>query len=247
MDERKEDFEAPFLETTRLFYRAESQNFIAKNTCPDYMLKVRRLSFPPHPISFHAMHRLPPLPLVGVCVPRHRMPAIPRESETTDCCRHDTSTTSFLGQNQKAEARLQEEQKRVADYLNASTEPKLRAIVEEELVKAHAPTLIEVRGLTTTTATCPVESKARASTHPLRSQGIFSTTLPATLTPHQMENSGCKVMLRDDKLEDLRRMYVFAYTHTHTYISRSFVLSLHRSFAPQPSDSLTIPLTCVCV
>ncbi len=36
----QEDFEAPFLETTRAFYRAESQDFIAKNTCPDYMLKV---------------------------------------------------------------------------------------------------------------------------------------------------------------------------------------------------------------
>ncbi len=47
----------------------------------------------------------------------------------------------------QAEARLLEEQKRVGDYLNASTEPKLRAIVEEELVKAHATTLIEARGM----------------------------------------------------------------------------------------------------
>lgn len=35
----------------------------------------------------------------------------------------------------------------MTDYLNASTEPKLRAIVEEELVKVHATTLIEVRSL----------------------------------------------------------------------------------------------------
>ena len=41
----QEDFEAPFLETTRLFYRAESQGFIARNTCPDYMLKVPSVSF----------------------------------------------------------------------------------------------------------------------------------------------------------------------------------------------------------
>ena len=38
---KKEDFETPFLESTRLFYRGESQNFIARNTCPDYMVKVR--------------------------------------------------------------------------------------------------------------------------------------------------------------------------------------------------------------
>lgn len=37
----KEDFETPFLEATRVYYRAESQSFIARNTCPDYMLKVR--------------------------------------------------------------------------------------------------------------------------------------------------------------------------------------------------------------
>ena len=42
----QEDFEAPFLETTRLFYRAESQGFIARNTCPDYMLKVGPFSRP---------------------------------------------------------------------------------------------------------------------------------------------------------------------------------------------------------
>lgn len=36
----QEDFEASFLETTRQFYRAESQDYISKNTCPDYMKKV---------------------------------------------------------------------------------------------------------------------------------------------------------------------------------------------------------------
>jgi hypothetical protein len=38
----QEDFEGPFLEETRQFYRAESQDYISKNTCPDYMRKVRR-------------------------------------------------------------------------------------------------------------------------------------------------------------------------------------------------------------
>lgn len=38
-----------------------------------------------------------------------------------------------------------EEQHRVAQYLNQSTEPKLRAIIEHELCEVHATTLVEVR------------------------------------------------------------------------------------------------------
>lgn len=45
----------------------------------------------------------------------------------------------------QAESRLIEEQQRVAHYLNASTEPKLRCITEQELVQAHATALVEVR------------------------------------------------------------------------------------------------------
>jgi hypothetical protein len=44
----------------------------------------------------------------------------------------------------QAEARLIEESGRVTHYLNASTEPKLRQIVEHELVEVHATTLVEV-------------------------------------------------------------------------------------------------------
>ena len=36
----EEDFEQPFLEATRDFYRVESQEFIASNSCPDYMRKI---------------------------------------------------------------------------------------------------------------------------------------------------------------------------------------------------------------
>ncbi|KAG5188131.1 Cullin [Tribonema minus] len=36
----EKEFEAPFLEATARFYRAESLGFIAANTCPDYMRKV---------------------------------------------------------------------------------------------------------------------------------------------------------------------------------------------------------------
>lgn len=36
----EEDFEKPFLETSAAFYRVESQEFIASNSCSDYMKKV---------------------------------------------------------------------------------------------------------------------------------------------------------------------------------------------------------------
>ncbi|CAM9725172.1 unnamed protein product [Ectocarpus sp. 12 AP-2014] len=99
----EEDFENEFLATTRAFYRAESQEFIARNTCPAYM--------------------------------------------------------------KKAEDRLGEEAARSINYLAAGTEPKLKHIVETELIRNHAKVLVE------------------------------------------MENSGCTSMFRDDKIEDLRRMY----------------------------------------
>lgn len=36
----EEEFETPFLEETKLFYKEEAQRFIAENTCPVYLLKV---------------------------------------------------------------------------------------------------------------------------------------------------------------------------------------------------------------
>eukprot|EP00903_Cladosiphon_okamuranus_P018135 g16689.t1 len=99
----EEDFENDFLATTRAFYRAESQEYIARNTCPAYM--------------------------------------------------------------KKAEDRLGEEAARSITFLAAGTEPKLKHIVETELIQNHAKVLVE------------------------------------------MENSGCTSMFRDDKIEDLRRMY----------------------------------------
>jgi cullin 3 len=40
----EEDFEKPFMETTATFYKAESQLFIASNSCSDYLKKVLFLS-----------------------------------------------------------------------------------------------------------------------------------------------------------------------------------------------------------
>ncbi|EQC28612.1 hypothetical protein SDRG_13691 [Saprolegnia diclina VS20] len=67
---------------------------------------------------------------------------------------------------QKADKRLSEEHNRVLQYLNASTEAKLKAIVERELIENHAKALVE------------------------------------------MEGSGCVAMFREDRIDDLRRMYV---------------------------------------
>lgn len=100
----EEDFEKPFLEATRDFYRIESQEFISSNSCPDYMRKV--------------------------------------------------------------EARRKEELDRVQHYLDEqSSESKVRDVIETELIAAHLNTLIH------------------------------------------MENSGLIPMLRDDKVDDLSRMY----------------------------------------
>uniref|UniRef100_A0A7S4HWF0 Cullin family profile domain-containing protein n=1 Tax=Vannella robusta TaxID=1487602 RepID=A0A7S4HWF0_9EUKA len=99
----EEDFEQPFLEATRDFYRVESQEFIASNSCPDYMRKI--------------------------------------------------------------ENRRKEELDRVQHYLDQSSENKVREVVEAELITKHMHTLVH------------------------------------------MENSGLVPMLRDDKVEDLSRMY----------------------------------------
>jgi len=65
----------------------------------------------------------------------------------------------------KVEARLREEEERIEHYLNPFTEPKIREVVERELIAAHMRTLVE------------------------------------------MEGSGLVPMLKEDKIEDLQRMY----------------------------------------
>lgn len=99
----EEDFEKPFLDTSANFYRLESQEFIASNSCSEYMKKI--------------------------------------------------------------EIRLREEQARVNHYLDPTTDPKIREVAERELISVHMKSLLE------------------------------------------MENSGLISMLRDDKIDDLKRMY----------------------------------------
>lgn len=65
----------------------------------------------------------------------------------------------------KVETRINEEMARVEHYLDDSTEPKIKEVVEKELISSHMKTLIE------------------------------------------MEGSGCISLLKDDKMDDLSRMY----------------------------------------
>ncbi len=99
----QQDFEKHFLQATAQFYLSESQDYIVKNTCPDYLMK--------------------------------------------------------------AEQRLKEEEERLARYLDSSTESKLISIVQKELISDKAKVLVD------------------------------------------MENSGCIAMFKDEKLDDLKRMY----------------------------------------
>lgn len=98
-----DEFERPFLKETQNFYRIESQQYLAQNTCPQYLIK--------------------------------------------------------------AEGRLKEEANRVVHYLSPLTESKLLRYVEIELITNHVRTLVD------------------------------------------MDSSGCVCLMRDDKLDDLRRMY----------------------------------------
>jgi cullin 3 len=83
------------------------------------------------------------------------------QQESQECISNNTCPEYM----KKAETRLREEHTRSSLYLHTSTEPKLSGIVETELIKNHAETLIN------------------------------------------MENSGAVSMFRDDKVEDLKRMY----------------------------------------
>ncbi|KAL6049859.1 Cullin-3A isoform A [Balamuthia mandrillaris] len=75
------------------------------------------------------------------------------------------SSNSASDYMRKVSIRINEEMDRVAHYLDSSTEPKIKDVVETELIAAHMKTLIE------------------------------------------MEGSGCISMLKDNKFEDLQRMY----------------------------------------
>lgn len=59
----------------------------------------------------------------------------------------------FLAENsasvyiKKVEARINEEAERAKHYLDVSTEPRIVEVVEEELIKKHMKTIVEVSGV----------------------------------------------------------------------------------------------------
>jgi len=64
-----EDFETEFLEQTRRFYRQESQDFIAQNTVPDYLRKVRAVTNLSMSSLVCSSMRSSVQPVVDTCVP----------------------------------------------------------------------------------------------------------------------------------------------------------------------------------
>ncbi|XP_019861283.1 PREDICTED: cullin-3-B-like [Amphimedon queenslandica] len=81
-DVYEEDFERPFLQMSREFYKAESQKLLAENSAPVYLRKV--------------------------------------------------------------EARLVEELERTHHYLDPSTESRITKVVEDELIKEHMSTIVDM-------------------------------------------------------------------------------------------------------
>ncbi len=80
----------------------------------------------------------------------------------------------------QVEARLREELNRVNHYLDQSTEPKIREVVERELISVHMQRLVEVCGCI-----------------------LLFVLFVRALIALQMEGSGLVTMLRDDKYEGM--------------------------------------------
>jgi hypothetical protein len=117
-----------FLRTTVEFYRAEAQDFIAQNTCPEYLRKAslgdaEYFAVPHEPCARRFVHG-------GRVASR---PTLVRPARHVLC------------QSNQAENRLAEEHARVNHSLSAATEPRLRARCEQELIATHARALIDVR------------------------------------------------------------------------------------------------------
>lgn len=122
----------------------------------------------------------------------------------------------------KVAQRLKEELERVEHYLDKSTEPKIKAVCEDQLIARHRKTLVD------------------------------------------MDNSGLVPMLRDDKIEDLNRMFslfgrisdgthsflyssilasFFSFPLGHAHISEPASFPLAPTLAPAPAPAPGLPLT----
>jgi len=163
----EEDFEAPFLEATVDFYRHESLNFLAHNTCPDYLAK--------------------------------------------------------------AEARLAEEHARARHYLKPSTEPKLKRIVETELVSRHARTVVEMES-----SGCVAMLKAGRA-NDLHNMYKLFTRVPATLDI--LRTTVC------DHVKKVRRVLLAA-VHLLNKYRGIFLIYSHFSYT---LSSMQYWISCLCM
>lgn len=107
----------------------------------------------------------------------------------------------------KAEARIEQERQRVADYLSSTSGIKLAKIVDRELVFTHAKALVQVPAL----PQLATQQKGHTA---------LLTLSPLSLRL-QMSNSGLVPMLRDNKLDDLNRMYRLFHAPEHVELVKT--------------------------
>lgn len=105
----------------------------------------------------------------------------------------------FLAENsasvyiKKVEARIQEESDRAKNYLDETTEPRIVEVVEEELIKIHMKTIVEVRKW--------------FSLETFFNCIFVDCQITWILSIIQMENSGVVHMLQHLKTDDLCCMF----------------------------------------
>ena len=105
----------------------------------------------------------------------------------------------FLAENsasvyiKKVETRINEEGERAKHYLDESTEQRIVEVVEEELIKKHMKTIVEVSGVHNTLST--------------RMLTVININCLFLSLSTKMENSGVVHMLKCQKTDDLRCMY----------------------------------------
>ena len=199
----EEEIERHFLEATRIFYRQESSEFLSQNTCPDYLWKAeQRLAevSSTHLIDLSifdlsVLTRTLILLVVNTLVPTLLFILT---NPSTWSITHTVTHTSFWSPTPSP--RPLQEAHRVIHYLSSSSEPKLKHLVESELINAHARTLVE------------------------------------------MDTSGSICLMRDDKIDDLKRMYtLFSRIPSTLDILRwSHPLTQSHSHLPTHSRSLTL-------
>ena len=123
------DFETLFIETSREFYRVESEDFVRKFDPPEYMRKVKIRQF------YGGL-------MVLMCILTYYASSIMGYLWKTCVFTIFDFLLCLFGL--QVENRLEEEQLRCSHYLTEKTEPKIRLIVEQDMIAKHLRTVIEM-------------------------------------------------------------------------------------------------------